>query len=92
VLASVLVRGSVGIEQWVLMTCGAVVLQSHHHGDRNVRHSDRSKRAMGFFRPANDDDQGGEPSDDEDELVDDEVRDEAGEALPSPSEEAEPPA
>ncbi|WP_421118718.1 hypothetical protein ACE2AJ_15315 [Aquihabitans daechungensis] len=47
---------------------------------------------MGFFRPANDGDQGGEASDDEDELVDDEIRDEAGEALPSPPEESEPPA
>ncbi len=46
---------------------------------------------MGFFRPANDGDQGGETSDDEDDLVDDEVRDEAGEPLEATEDEAEPP-
>jgi len=69
-----------------------IVLQSHPHGDRNVRYPDRSERTMGFFRPANGDDQGGESSDDgEDDLVDDEVRDEAGEPLPASADEAEPP-
>jgi hypothetical protein len=44
---------------------------------------------MGFFRPANDDDQGGEPED-ADDVVDDEVRDEAGDDLPEAGEEADP--
>jgi hypothetical protein len=55
---------------------------------------DRSDSAMGFFRPANDDDQGGEPPEGADEGVDDEVRDEvrdeAGDDLPSADEGADP--
>ena len=46
---------------------------------------------MGFFRPANDDDQEDETSDDEDGTVDDEVRDGAGDSRPAPVDEVEPP-